>query len=63
MGFCPPPVQTGDPARDRRRFREWLRAREQEATFQLVCLVGIGAMIAAAVLGWFWSFVENSIAM
>lgn len=58
MGFVPPPTLTGNPARDRRRFREWLRAREQEATFQLVCLLGIGAMLAVAATCWMWNLAK-----
>ena len=63
MGFCPPPVPTGDHARDRRRFREWLRAREREATLQLVCLLGIGAMVAVAASCWFWNLAKTATSM
>ena len=58
MGFCHPPVPTGDHTRDRRRFSQWLRAREQEATFQLVCLLGIGAMLAVAATCWLWNLAK-----
>ena len=63
MGFVPPPVPTGDPARDRRRFRAWLHAREQEATFQLVCLLGIGLMAAVAASCWLWNLAKTAAGM
>jgi Tfp pilus assembly protein PilN len=63
MGFVPPPPLTDNPARDRRRFREWLRAMEQEATFQLVCLLGIGAMLAVAATCWFWNLAKTASGM
>jgi hypothetical protein len=63
MGFCPPPCPTGDPTRDRRRFREWLRARDREATFQLVCLVGIGLMAAVAASCCLWNLAEIATSM
>ena len=63
MGFVPPPVPTGDPALDRRRFREWLRARDREATFQLVCLLGIVAMMAVAASCWLWNLAKTATGM
>lgn len=64
MGFCPPPIQTGDHAHDRRRFREWLRAREQEATFQLVCLLlGIWLMAAVAATCWLVNLAKTASSM
>lgn len=63
MGFVPPPVPTGNPARDRIRFHRWIQEREQEATFQFLCLLGIGAMVAAASLGWLWNLAEIASSM
>lgn len=63
MGFCPPPCPTGDPMKDRIRLLEWIRAREQEATFQLVCFLGIGAMLAVAASCWFWNLAKIATSM